>query len=138
MRHFLPILAVFALLACSEPSSTEKFIRGGGPYEFAVDMSDSTSAYSFDLFTRIDATEFPTRLQLDITWKDPQHASFSETVYLPIERGGSFFSQESYTPYRADMVPRECGTWTVTVTVPNPPEGLRGMGLVVRRTPLSF
>lgn len=134
MKNLFPVLALLLLtVACGQPQSTETFIRGTGPYAFTVDMTDSTSAYSFDLFTRIDATEFPSQIQLDITWKDPQASSFTETVYLPVERGSSFFSQESYAPYRADVVPQEHGLWTVTVAVPNPPEGLCGMGLVVKR-----
>ena len=138
MKNLFPLTLLLLALACSQPRSTESFIRGTGPYEFTVDMTDSTAAYGFDLFTRIDAEEFPTQMQLDITWKDPQSSSFTETVYLPVERGSSFFSQESYTPYRADMVPAVPGLWTLTVVVPNPPEGLCGLGLVVRRSPLSF
>ena len=138
MKNLFPLTLLLLALACSQPRSTESFIRGTGPYEFTVDMTDSTAAYGFDLFTRIDATEFPTQMRLDITWKDPRSSSFTETVHLPVERGSSFFSQESYTPYRADMVPAVPGLWTLTVAVPNPPEGLCGLGLVVRRNPLSF
>ena len=136
MKNLFPLTLLLLALACSQPRSTESFIRGTGPYEFTVDMTDSTVAYSFDLFSRIDAMDFPTQLQLDITWKDPQYSSFTETVYLPVERGSSFFSQESFAPYRADVVPAVPGLWTVTVAVPNPPEGLCGLGLVVHRSPL--
>ena len=133
MKNLLLILPALLLFACCQPRSTEQFLRGAGPYEFSVEMTDSTVCYDFDLFTRIDATEFPTQLQLDITWKDPTAARFTETVYLPVSRGRAFFSQESYAPYRAGVVPREYGTWTMTVSVPSPPEGLCGMGLVVRQ-----
>ena len=136
MRNIGLLITLLLVLACNQPRSTESFIRGTGPYEFAVDMTDSTAAYNFDLFTRIDATEVPRQLQLDITWKNPQASSFTETVYLPVERGSSFFSQESYAPYRADVAPLVPGLWTITVAVPNPPEGLCGVGLVVRRSPL--
>ncbi len=137
MKNLLPLFTLLLAFACSQPRSTESFIRGEGPYEFTVDMTDSTSAYSFDLFTRIDATEFPARLPLNVKWLAPEGSSFTEIVYLPVERGSAFFSQESYAPYRVDVVPAVPGIWTVTVTVPNPPEGLRGMGLVVRRSPLN-
>ena len=53
MRRFLlPILLVLAV-SCSEPLSSEYFIRGEGPYEFTVEMADSLARYDFDLFTRI-------------------------------------------------------------------------------------
>ena len=58
--------------------------------------------------------------------------TLTESVYLPLTRGASFFSRDAYAPYRAGVVPVENGVWTVTVAVPNPPEGLCGMGLVVK------
>ena len=133
MRNIGLLVALLLAFSCSQPRSTESFIRGEGPYVFTVDMTDSTSAYSFDLFTRIDATEYPARLPLNVKWLAPEGSSFTEIVNLPVERGSAFFSQESYAPYRADVVPAVPGIWTVTVTVPNPPEGLRGMGLVVKK-----
>ena len=95
MKNLLPLFTLLLAFACSQPRSTESFIRGEGPYEFTVDMTDSTSAYSFDLFTRIDATEFPARLPLNVKWLAPEGSSFTEIVYLPVERGSAFFSQES-------------------------------------------
>lgn len=133
MRKLLLILPALLLLSCSQPSSTETFLRGNGPYVFTVDMSESLATYDVDLFTRIDAMEFPAQLRLDITWKDPLDSLFTETVYLPVSRGSSFFSQESYAPYRADVAPAVPGLWSVTVAVPNPPEGLNGMGLVLKK-----
>ena len=133
MRKLLLILPALLFLSCSRPSSTETFLRGDGPYVFTVDMSDSLATYDVDLFTRIDAMEFPAQLRLDITWKDPLDSLFTETVYLPVSRGSSFFSQESYAPYRADVAPAVPGLWSVTVAVHNPPEGLNGMGLVLKK-----
>lgn len=132
MKNLLPLFALL-LLACSQPRSTETFIRGIGPYEFTVEMTDSTARYDFDLFTRIDASEYPSALPLNITWKDPAGSVFAESVRLPVSRGGAFFSQEAYVSYRADVIPAEYGIWTLTVTVPAPPEGLRGLGLVTRK-----
>lgn len=133
MKRLLPILLLLAV-ACTRPASTETFIRGNGPYAFTVDMADSTAAYDFDLYTRVDRSDSPSQLLLDITWKAPSDSTFTESVYLPLTRGASFFSRDAYAPYRAGVVPVENGVWTVTVAVPNPPEGLCGMGLVVRHS----
>ena len=136
VKNLLPLLLFLLALSCRQPASTELFVKAPGPYVFAVDMADSTAAYDFDLYTRIDATEFPAELRLDVVWKGPA-SDFKETVYLPVTRGHSFFSQESYAPYRTGVVPSNPGQWTLHVSLPNPPEGLRGMGLVVRRSPLA-
>jgi len=132
VKNLLPFLVLLLAFSCHRPASTEQFVRGSGPYTFAVDMSDSTCTYDFDLYTRIDAREYPARMQLDMAWKAPNDSVFTETVYLPVDGGSSFFSHEAYAPYRAEVVPAWHGAWTVTVSVPNPPEGLRGMGLVTR------
>ena len=118
-------------LACSRPSSTETFLRGTGPYEFAVDLSDSTAVWDISLYTRVDAADAPSEMELSATWTSPSAASFSETVYLPLSAGTSFFSQEACVPYRSAVAPAERGLWTLTVTVPEPPSGLRGLGLIV-------
>ena len=132
MKNLLPILLVLAV-ACSRPTSTETFIRGEGPYTFTVDMADSTAAYNFDLFTRVDNESSLGSILLDITWKTPSDSTFTESVYLPVMSKASSFSQDAYAPYRAGVMPVENGIWTLTITVPNPPEGLRGMGLVIEK-----
>lgn len=96
-------------------------------------MTDTTARYSFDLFTRIDAREFPSPLRLEIAWRTPADSVFTETVYLPVTGSTSFFSHEAYAPYRADVSPAEWGEWTLEITVPDRPEGFRGMGLVTRK-----
>ena len=130
-------LILFALLlvsACREPLSTERFIRGEGPFEFPVDMSDTTAAYDFDLYTRVDAQEVPASLPLTITWTSPSDSVYAESVELPLHGRQGLFSMDVYRPYRADMRPVEAGEWKVTVATPGPvPEGFRGMGLVVRK-----
>ena len=140
VKNLLPFLSVLLLtLACSRPSSTETFLRGPGPYEFALDLSDSTAVWDVSFYTRVDAArDTLSELALSATWTSPSAESFTETVYLPLSEGTSFFSREACVPYRTAIAPAERGLWTLTVTVPVPPEGLRGMGLVVRRNPLSF
>ena len=73
-------------------------------------------------------------LELTATWTSPSAQSFSETVYLPLSAGTSFFSREACVPYRTAVAPAERGLWTLSVTVPDPPAGLRGLGLVVSRS----
>ena len=135
MKHPLLILSVLLLaFACSRPSSTETFIPAPGPYEFALDLSDSTAVWDLSFYTRVDAADAPSELELSATWTSPSAATFSETVYLPLSAGTSFFSQEACVPYRSAVAPAERGLWTLTVTVPLPPPGLRGVGLVVARS----
>lgn len=129
MRRFLlPILLVLAV-SCSEPLSTEKFIRGEGPYEFTVEMADSLARYDFDLFTRIDAKSCPGEAALIVRWVSPSDSTFRETVYLPLKCG------DVYEPYRKGCVPVEYGTWKCIVAVPEAVsiDGFRGLGLVIRR-----
>lgn len=133
MRRSLFILLAFLLaVSCREPQSQEYFIKGIGPYVFTVDMSDTTVVYDFDLFTRLDIARpyepdaIPAGMPLDIQWVSPSGARFRESVYLPL-------SAKVYEPYRAGVSPLEPGIWTVTLSVPAAPEGLQGMGLVVKK-----
>ena len=131
------LLALAALTGCREPMSVERFVKGEGPYTFFVDMSDSTAAYDFDLYTRVDAPQDSLRklaaLPLQITWTSPSFHVFREEVYLPMEGPMSLFSKQVRAPYRAGVRPEEWGPWQVVVRVQDPPEGLCGMGLVVSR-----
>ena len=134
MKHpFLILLPLLLALSCREPASTETFVRGTGPYEYAVDFSDSTATWDVSLYSRVDAVDAPAEMTLELSWKAPSEAVFTETVYLPLSAGTSFFSRESCVPYRTAVAPAERGLWQLTIAVPDAPEGLRGMGLVVRR-----
>ena len=117
--------------------SVEKFVKGEGPWTFFVDMSDSSATYDFDLYTRVDAPMDSLRkmraIPLQVTWTSPSFHVFREDVYLPMEGQGSFFSRTVRVPYRAGIRPSEWGQWVVAVRATDPPEGLRGMGLVVAR-----
>ena len=136
-RWYIAFLCCILLTGCREPMSVEKFVRGEGPYTFFVDMVDSTAAYDFDFYTRVDAPLDSLRklqaLPLTVTWTSPSFHVFKEEVYLPMEGHMSLFSKEVRAPYRAGVQPEEWGQWVVNVRVTDPPEGLRGMGLVVVR-----
>lgn len=134
MRRWLPILLLVTLAACREPLSTERFIRGEGPFVFPVDMSDTTAAYDFDLYTRVDAMDIPSSVPLRMSWTSPSDSLYTETVYLPLQGRHGVFSMDVYQAYRADMRPVEAGEWTLTVSALSQlPEGFRGLGLVVRK-----
>ena len=132
-------VCLFCLLlaGCREPMSVERFIKGEGPYTFFVDMSDSTASYDFDFFTRVDAPRdsLPEglHLPLTVTWTSPTFHVFRETVYLPLDGEGTYFSRQVRHPYRSGVRPDEWGSWTLSVRSDQAPEGLRGMGLVVQR-----
>jgi len=136
-RRYISLLLCVVLTGCREPMSVEKFVRGEGPYTFFVDMVDSTAAYDFDFYTRVDAPLDSLRrmqaLPLQVTWTSPSFHVFREDVYLPMEGKTSLFSRQVQAPYRAGVRPEEWGPWQVVVKVQDPPEGLCGMGLVVHR-----
>jgi len=125
------------LSGCQEPMSVERFVEGEGPYSFFVDMSDSTASYDFDFYTRVDTPRDSLRqgqsMPLTVTWTSPSFHVFKEEVYMPLDGAGTYFSRQVRVPYRADVRPVEAGQWTLAVRVDDAPEGLRGMGLVVRR-----
>jgi hypothetical protein len=136
-RWYIAFLLGVLLTSCREPMSMEKFVKGEGPYTFFVDMVDSTASYDFDFYTRVDAPLDSLRklvaMPLQVTWTSPSFHVFREDVYLPMEGKTSLFSRQVRAPYRAEVRPEEWGPWQVVVRVPDPPEGLCGMGLVVHR-----
>ena len=134
MKKLLPIFLVAVLaVSCRQPDTVEQFIRGEGPYTFSVDMTDSTATYAFDVFTRVDATQCPAEICLEMAWKAPCDSVFTETVYLPMTGPSSYFFHDAYAPYRDRVVPAEWGLWELVITVPEQPEGFRGMGLVTKK-----
>ena len=136
-RWYIAFLFCILLTGCREPMSVEKFVRGEGPYTFFVDMVDSTAAYDFDFYTRVDAPLDSLRklqaLPLQVTWTSPSFHVFREDVYLPMAGKTSLFSRQVRAPYRAGVRPEEWGPWQVVVKVQDPPDGLCGMGLIVHR-----
>ena len=117
--------------------SVERFVEGEGPYTFFVEMSDTAASYDFDFYTRVDAPVDSLRkmpaLPLTVTWTSPSFHVFREEVYLPLEGMTTAFSRQVRVPYRAGVRPVEPGPWSLTVRAADPPEGFRGLGLVVER-----
>ena len=141
MKHYPLILSVAILVSsCREPFSVERFIPAPGPYEFAVDMSDSSAVYDFSFYTRLDgysaALQEARELPLRVTWTSPSDSVFTENVYLPLEGRSSLFSRQVLQPYRRGVRPYQHGVWTLTVAIPysDSREWLRGLGLVVAQS----
>ena len=132
MKRLLLLLLLFPLVfSCRAPRSVEQFVPAPGPYSFTVDMTDSTALYNLDLYTRVDAADAPSEVQLLMRWKSPSDSLYSEEVYLPLGKGR--FSKEVYAPYRSGVQPAEWGAWQLLVLIPSVPEGFRGLGLVVKK-----
>lgn len=141
MKNLSCLLSLLLLVAaCREPSSLEEFIPAPGPYEFQVEMSDTTVSYDFSFFTRLDG--YPSDLQaahelpLRITWISPSDSSYTENVYMPLSGRSSMFSRQVFQPYRAHVRPVQPGLWTLRVAIPyaDGREILRGLGLVVAQS----
>ena len=140
MRRAIPLILVFlSVLSCREPMSVETYIHSEtGPYAFSVDMSDTTAVYDLTIYTRLDGphryleSDFET--PLTIYWRSPSDSLYSETVYLPLEgEDENFYSRQLMVPYREDVSPVEAGVWALTVTLPSPVPGLRGLGLMTTK-----
>ena len=140
MKRLLLICLLFVLaVSCREPMGVERFVPGSGPFVFVVDMSDTTASYDFDFYTRVDGDpqeivslrEIPLRLQ----WASPSDSLYRETVWLPMQGRGTFFSRDVRAAYRADVRPYEAGIWTLTARLPDTLSvpGLRGLGLVMTK-----
>ena len=140
MRKAAVLLLLF-VTGCVSQMGSEEFIRGKGPYCFAVDFSDSLCTYDLALYSRIDAREKNIRamgeLPVTIVWTAPDGAGeFSESAFLPLdgERRG-YFSRQVWQRYRKGVKPSVYGEWTISVSIPDTVRvrGLRGMGLEVLR-----
>lgn len=140
MRRAIPLILIFlSVLSCREPMSVETYIHSEtGPYAFSVDMSDTTAVYDLTIYTRLDGphryleSDFET--PLTIYWRSPSDSLYSETVYLPLEgEDENFYSRQLIVPYREDVSPVEAGVWALTVTLPSPVPGLRGLGLMTTK-----
>ena len=140
MRRAIPLILIFlSVLSCREPMSVETYIHSEtGPYAFSVDMSDTTAVYDLTIYTRLDGphryleSDFET--PLTIYWRSPSDSLYSETVYLPLEgEDENFYSRQLMVPYREDVSPVEAGVWALTVTLPSPFPGLRGLGLMTTK-----
>ncbi|MGN1234028.1 MAG: hypothetical protein ACI4UJ_11375 [Candidatus Cryptobacteroides sp.] len=134
-----------ALLSCSEPDSSEIFVRNrdrdaAGRYVFDVDMKDSTRAYSMDLYVAFSCTEkvFSSFSQLpaNVMWVSPEGIVYEDNVLICGEsaESSSTFLKAVKAPYRKGAVPVPAGMWTAMVSVPADSVakyGIAGLGMKI-------
>jgi len=129
-RLFLCLAFAVLLAACGRPLSREQFVRsdGSGEYSFALELADSLALYDISFYTAIDRPLFRqdtlTSFPMQIIWRSPSSRYFSETVYYPAD--------SVRVRYRSGLVPSEAGEWTLSVSLAPEPQGLRGLGVIVR------
>ena len=144
------IILLCVVAACREPAVSEEFIPAPGPYEFALDFSDTLAKYDVALFTRIDSHEKTMRalgeLPVTATWEAPpldgdvSAGSFTEEFFLPLEGARrSYFSRQVWHPYRKGVVPAVHGEWKLRLSLPDSIEvhGMRGMGVEVVKSKID-
>ena len=135
MRRALGMIAaaalVLSLCCCSRPTEREIFVKAvnavGNVYSFELPMEDSLATYDLSFYTRIDSPvsrRAAGSLELDVRWESPSGEAADETVYMDVT--------SQVETYRSGVSPLEPGVWTLKVQVVNPPEGLRGLGLVCK------
>lgn len=150
MKRFFVLFFIMLVVACREPSVSEVFIPAPGPYEFALDFSDTLGKYDVALFTRIDSHEKTMRalgeLPLTATWVAPSlddenpAGTYTEEIFLPLEGARrSYFSRQVWHPYRKGVIPAVYGEWKLTLSLPDSimVRGLRGMGVEVVKSKID-
>lgn len=141
----LAALFLCILAGCARPDVREDFIAvadrdADGRYTFAVDMSDSLSAYDFWFYSRIDMSDVRRAsmgdLKMDIEWVSPSGESYCESVWMDTSTSEKdYFSAQYKYLYRSGCIPVERGEWTLSVNVRNGAvvPGMRGLGLIRER-----
>lgn len=132
LRRVLSIcLAVVIAGSCARPMGVEQFIAAGdatdGPYEFAVDLRDTSFVYDIAFYSRVDGPllSAPVQLPIEVRWTSPSGKEYEEEVCMrAVGRNGS------REDYRTDIEPYEYGIWTLSLSPSNPPDGLRGLGVI--------
>ncbi len=138
-RSLFPLLCLLAVLSCREPSSVENYVCSEtGPFSFNVDMSDTSAVYDLVFYTRLDGRhrdiESDVEMPLSVWWRSPSDSLYQEEVYLPLEgEDETYYSRQLRVPYREGVKSREPGWWNLTVTLPSPVPGFRGLGLIVEK-----
>ena len=131
------ILLLFLAAACSNPKSVEPFVPADGDaaeYSFTLDLSDTTLVWDLGFYGRIDGTreqlEGLDALPLDVRFTAPDGTQYGEQVRVPLHRDNPLSLSFDET-YRRGMKPVLPGTWELTLTAPDAPEGLTGVGIIL-------
>ena len=127
-RFLILVLALVALAACSEPAVRDIYSPGRGVHDFAVELTDTTALYDFEIYTPALRSDYDKPLRLEISWEGPSSEVFRETVYYPgLKRHGS------REKYRTGVCISNPGTWKISIVPYNAPQDLSGLGLLVTR-----
>lgn len=137
MRALLMSALCLLMVCCVRPDTEEIFISeskaDGGLYEFSFDMPDTLSTYDFAFFARVDRPSlgktatgaFP----LKVCWLSPDsRKALEEQVWFD---AGDLRGVQ--VDYRKGVRPSQAGSWKMLVRPEDPPKGLRGMGLIIKR-----
>ena len=132
------ICALALAVACSNPKSVESFApaekQEATAYSFSLDLSDTTLVWDLAFYGRIDGTreelEGFDALPLDVRFTAPDGSRYGEHVLVPLHRD-SPLSLSFHETYRRGMKPVLPGQWELTLSAPDAPEGLRGVGIIL-------
>lgn len=119
--------------ACSNPRSSESFAPADD-CRFTLDLSDTTQTWDLSFYGRIDASRdeldaLPS-LPLEVRFIAPDGTVYGETVTVPLHRDGPLSASFS-TPYRSRLAPAVPGIWELSLTAPDAPDGLHGVGIIL-------
>ena len=155
-RLLICLIAFAALSACSgiadDTATMFRSLADGEKAEahFSVPMDDSTGIYTLSLIARFNKGEGPDSLIMNITLTSPDNIIGSETVTFPsgyyiIKRYVKDHPEDrrimlASTPdyydicweYRSGIIPPVPGDWEIAITLPDSPEGLRGIGITIK------
>ena len=134
-----------ALISCSEPDSSEKFVRNrdrdaAGRYVFDVDMTDSLQTYSMDFYVAFSCTEKVfssfSNLPANVLWISPDGIVYEDNVLISGESSepSSTFMKAVKAPYRRGAAPVSRGMWKAMVSVPADSVaryGITGLGMKI-------
>lgn len=146
LRTIILFMAMpMALFCCSEPDSSEMFVRNGdrdaaGRYVFDVDMKDSLHTYTMDFYVAFSCTEKEyssfSRLPANILWESPEGIVYEENVLISGEsaESSSTFLKAVRATYRKGAAPVSAGMWKAMVSVPADSVakyGIAGLGMKI-------
>ena len=131
------ICALALFVACSNPKSVETFVptdENEAAYRFTLDLSDTTLVWDLGFYGRIDGTreelEGLDALPLTVCFTAPDGTQYGEKVQVPLHRDSPLSLSFDET-YRRGMKPVMPGAWELTLTAPDAPEGLTGVGIIL-------
>ena len=131
------ILLLLLAVACSNPKSVETFVptdENEAAYRFTLDLSDTMLVWNLGFYGRIDGTreelEGLDALPLTVCFTAPDGTQYGEKVQVPLHRDTPLSLSFDET-YRRGMKPVMPGAWELTLTAPDAPEGLTGVGIIL-------